>query len=124
MMSEQCAANWAWVVLLALAVAAAALTLALLLRPVRRMLSVNSVLSQARAFYVRAMALVLLLAALAAAVGAGRLAKPEQGCRASMEYVWWVVDNLKNVFWSVALLLLGFVAALTILYSALGRHRD
>jgi predicted permease len=41
-----------------------------------------------------------------------------------MEWVWWTVDGLKPVCWSVLGILMGYVLLLTILYAVLGRYRE
>lgn len=109
------------IVLAAVSVGLAFLALLLVRGPLRQILSVNSLLAQARPFYTRALFLVLAFGALAAVARTGPLSAKDWQ---PMQYVWWVFNNLEGPFWSIAIFLFGYVIALTILYSVLGRHRD
>jgi hypothetical protein len=93
-------------------------------RPLKEMLGANSKLLVARRFYMRAMVLILVFAALAAVMNPSKLSADKDATLVFMDYVWWSVGGLEPVFWSVALISLGYVAILSILYAVLGRTRD
>lgn len=114
----------AWMVLAVLAVAAAATVVQLIRRPMTELLGANSYIAPAQRFYVRAFAVMLALGALATMASRGLPCPDQRKSMAAMEYVWWVVDGLGPLFWSVALFVIGYVALLTILFVVLGRYRD
>lgn len=114
----------AWLIFVALAIVVAIIVVRLIGKPMRALLGANSYMAVAQSFYLRAFALVLYLGVLAAVVGKP-IPGPEVGkSMASMEYVWWVANNLEPAFWSISLFSFGFVVVLTILLAVLGRYRD
>ncbi|MGA2266716.1 MAG: hypothetical protein ABSH10_09860 [Phycisphaerae bacterium] len=111
-------------VLIAAAVVAVLVFMVLMRRPMKEMLGANSKLLLARRFYMRAMVLILVFAALAAVVNPSELSAGKDGTLAFMDYVWWGVKGLEPALWGIALISLGYVAIVTILYAVLGRTRD
>ncbi len=114
----------AWIILAVLAVSASVTVVCLIAKPMRNLLGANSYMAPAQSFYVRAFALAASLGALATIADKNIPCPDQRKSMAAMEYVWWVVDGLEPVFWSVALFLMGYVLLLTILFAVLGRYRD
>ena len=110
----------AWITMIILLGALITTWFLIIRKPMRNLLSVNSYISPARAFYTRAFIMIVSLGALASVV---ELDAPDSD-QAGMECVWWAVENLEPVLWSTALFSMGFVLMLTILYAVLGRYHD
>jgi len=89
--------------------------------PARRLLGMNSRLSEARAFFVRALFVMLLLAAFA--VSGGRMFNLADDA-AFMEYVWQAAGNLDDVLGALMLVIGGYAVAILVLLLGLGRYRD
>jgi hypothetical protein len=114
----------AWIGLVGLAGGLVAAVVALVRRPMHTLLTANAHLAPAAGFYGRGFVIVLVLAALAAVVGTSAPCPQQAAEKACMEWVWWTVDGLKPVCWSVLGILMGYVLLLTILYAVLGRYRE
>ena len=93
----------------------------LIWRPMRRLLGANTRLEQARPFFCRTAFLVLILGAVAPAVGK-RVDLPEGS--AFMEYVWQAAGLMEDTLIYVGLYLFGFAILMTILTVASGRSRE
>jgi len=93
----------------------------LLRGPARRLLGMNSRLSEARAFFVRTLFVMLLLAAFA--VSGGRMFNLP-GDAAFMEYVWQAAGNLDGVLRALMLVIGGYAIVILVLLLGLGRYRD
>ena len=89
--------------------------------PMRRMLGANDRLKQTRAFFVRALLLVILLGAIAPVIGR-KVNLPEGS--ATMEYVWQAAGMLGTTCVVLAIYLFGFVVVMAILAASLGKYRD
>jgi len=114
----------AWILLAVVSGGGVAVVAALMRRPMHTLLTANAHLAPAAGFYGRGFVIVLVLAALAAVVGTSVPCPQQAAEKACMEWVWWTVDGLKPVCWSVLGLLMGYVLLLTILYAVLGRYRE
>jgi len=91
-----------------------------LLRPaLRGLLQEVTGLPPATDFYLRAFAIVLVLVALAAVMGSGH-SDLKDGAR-FMEYVWAVASGLQDVCQNLLIVLLVYVALVTVLMAALRR---
>ncbi|MDY6913236.1 MAG: hypothetical protein SVT52_02095 [Planctomycetota bacterium] len=106
---------------LAMAVLVALIVFVLVRGPMRRLLSANSRLTECRAFFIRALLVILLLVALGLVAGE-TVTLPEDS--APMEYVWQAAGELDAVFGWAGGILGGYVLILTILAVGLGRCRD
>ena len=106
---------------LGMALAVALIVFLLLWRPARKLLMINSRLGEARAFFVRVLFVMLLLAALSVAAGKTfSLGKDA----AFMEYVWRAAGDLNGVFAWCAAVVAGYAIVLMVLVVGLGRQRD
>jgi hypothetical protein len=91
-----------------------------LLRPsLRDLLEEITGLPAATDFYLRVFVIVVVFVALAAVLGAGH-ADLKDGAR-FMEYVWSVTSGLQDVFQNLLIVLLVYVALVTVLMAALRR---
>jgi len=114
----------AWIVLAVVSGGGVAVVAALMRRPMRTLLTANAHLAPAAGFYGRGFVIVLVLAALAAVVDRSGACPQQAAAKTCMEWVWWTVDALKPVCWSVLGILMGYVLLLTILYAVMGRYRE
>lgn len=110
----------AWLVLVVVTGIVCVAVISAVRRPMRELLEVNSYISPARSFYLRAFSILVFLAALAAV---SQTDIPESG-KAFMEYVWWVVKGTHPVFSALSLGLIAYAAVLALLFVVLGRYRD
>lgn len=110
----------AWLILVALAVVICVVVISAVRRPMRELLGVNSYISPARSFYLRAFSVLVILAALSVV---SQIDAPESG-KAFMEYVWWVVKATHPVLSALSIGLIVYAAVLAILFVVLGRYRD
>ena len=106
---------------LAMAVVVVLIVFALVRGPMRRLLGMNSRLTECRAFFVRALLVILLLAAMG--LVAGKVMDLPEGS-AFMEYVWQAAGELQGVFGLAGAILGGYVLVMTVLVLGLGRYRD
>ncbi len=90
---------WTALVLLACAVCVAIIFATR--KPISELLKANSYISPVRKFYLRSFLLVIFSATLGVIVIAGGLCAKQSKC--FMECVWWVVDNLSPILWSVGM---------------------
>jgi len=91
-----------------------------LLRPgLRGLLEEITGLPPATEFYLRAFTLVIALVGLAALIGSGH-GDLKDGAR-FMEYVWAVAGGLQDVFQNLIIVLLVYVALITVLMASLRR---
>jgi len=111
-----------WIALVLLAGVICVAVIFAIRKPMGELLKANSYISPARKFYLRSFSLVMLLATLGVIVAARGPCAEQSKC--FMQGVWWVVDNLSPVLWSVTLSLGGYVLLLTILFAVLGRYHD
>lgn len=109
-----------WVVLVVLAVVICVAVICAIRSPMRKLLEVNSYISPAKEFYLRAFSVLVFLAALTAV---SKTNTPESG-KAFMEYVWWVVKATQPIFSALSLGLIVYAALLVVLFAVLGRYRD
>jgi predicted cation transporter len=109
-----------WVALAASAVVICVAVICAVRSPMRKLLEVNSYISPAKEFYLRAFSVLVFLAALAVV---SKTDTPESG-KAFMEYVWWVVKATQPIFSAFSFGLIVYAALLTILFAVLGRYRD
>ena len=107
-------------VLFAMAIVVGLIVFLLVWGPMRRLLGANDRLQQARAFFVRTLFIVLLLAAMAPVAGKG--VTLDEDAR-FMQYVLQAAGRLNDVLLYVGLYLFGFVVLMTILTASLGRYR-
>ena len=114
----------AWIALAVIAGGLVAAVAALMRGPMRSLLTANGHLKPAAGFYGRGFVVVLTLAALAAVVGTSMPCPQQSAEKVRIEWVWWIVQGLQPVCWSLLGFLAGYVLLLTILYAALGRYRD
>ena len=109
------------IVYLTMAILVALIIFALVRKPMRRLLSMNSRLTECRAFFVRALLVILLLVSLGLVAGE-TVDLPKDS--AFMEYVWQAAGNLNGVFGLNALVLGAYVIIMVVLTLGLGRLRD
>ena len=119
--TASCTAFWGSVVFLVMGLVIGLIVFLLVWRPIRRLLSANARLQQARPFFIRTLFVLLIIAAITPIVGES-LDLPEDS--AFMEYVWQAAGNLSGTLMSIGLYLFGFVIVMTVLSAALGRYRD
>ena len=117
--------DWTWffsnALFLIMAAGVGLIVFLLVVAPMRRLLGANSRLKQARPFFVMSLLVVLILGAIAPAIGES-LCLPEDS--AFLEYFWDAAGDLGGTVLSVALFLFGYVIVMTVLTAALGRYRD
>ncbi len=117
--------DWTWffsyALFLIMAAAVGLIVFLLVVLPMRRLLGANSRLKQARPFFVMTLLAILILGAIAPAIGES-LDLPEGSH--FMEYFWRAAGDLDGTVLSVALFLFGYVIVMTVLTAALGRYRD
>jgi hypothetical protein len=89
-------------------------------KPMRDMLSTNSYILPARAFYLRSFTVLLLLGAFSMIFKAD---VPDKE-KVFMEYVWWIVDTLQPVFFALSIWMIVYAGLLTILFAVLGRYKN
>jgi hypothetical protein len=119
----------AFISCLALGLGSAALVYALLRGSVREVVNNLVKIPEATEFYLRSLALVLVLAALSCVIVKIHVfhSPPAKGVPAPpphfMEYVWVVADHLHDAWWILSIYLLFYVAVITILAAVL-RSRE
>jgi len=112
-----------WLISVALAVVICVAVICAVRRPMRELLGVNSYISPARKFYLRAFTVLVFLAALAT-ISKTDIPTGDEGPKAFMEYVWWVVGAVQPVFSALSFGLIIYAALLAVLFVVLGRYRD
>lgn len=103
-------------VLVVLSVAIALLIYRLLCEDLRGLLSPTLRIPAGTSFYLRALLIVLLFAALAGSIGKEFSLKPEAHF---IEYLWSVNSGLKDVLQNSLLSLLGYLVLITVLVATL-----
>ncbi len=109
-----------WLVLVALTVVVCVAVICAVRRPMCGLLEVNSYISPAKSFYLRAFTVLVFLAALAAV---SKTDTPDTD-KAFMEHVWWIAEALQPTFSALCLVIIAYATLLTILFVVLGRYRD
>ena len=104
-----------------MALVVALLVFLLLWGPARKLLKMNSLLFEAKPFFIRVLFVMLLLAALG--VASGKTIAMDKGA-AFMEYVWRAAGDLNAVFAWCAAVVAGYAIVLMVLVVGLGRKRD
>lgn len=109
-----------WIVLVVVTGAICVAVISAIRRPMRELLEANSYIFPAKKFYLRAFAVLVLLAALATVSKTDAPGNDKE----FLEYVWWIVDAAQPLFMALSLWLIGYAALLTLLFMTLGRYRD
>jgi hypothetical protein len=112
----------AWIVLAVLSGVSCAAVIAAILRPASELLRVNSYISPASRFYLRAFWLIMVLATLSVVIAAGE-PNAEQS-KYFIDCVWWIGEQWKGVLMSMVAVIGGYAVLLSILLAVLGRYRD
>jgi len=114
------AALTVWTVVVVLTVVVCAAVILAIRKPMCELLESNTTIARTRRFYVRAFAVLVVLAGLTT-VTATDIPSDDP---AFMEYVWWVAETTQTLFMSLSFWLIGYAALLTLLFVVLGRYRD
>ena len=112
----------AWIVLAVLSGVSCAAVIAAIQRPASELLRVNSYISPASRFYLRAFWLIMVLITLSVVIAAGE--PSAERSKNFLDCVWWIGEQWKGVLLSMVAVIGGYAVLLSILFMVLGRYRD
>jgi len=114
------AALTVWTAVVVLTIVVCVAVILAMRKPMCELLESNTYIARTKRFYVRAFAVLVVLAGLAT-VAATDIPSDDP---AFMEYVWSVAETARTLFLSLSFWLIGYAALLTLLFVVLGRYRD